>query len=453
MSDSAIVIGAGISGLTLGWALQRAGRPVRILEKANRAGGAIRSIERDGYLAEAGPNSMLVNNPALESLLRGLGLGAKMQKPSDAARNRYILKGGEFVAAPMGPGEFLATPLLSGGAKCRLLGDLLAKKPEDLQEESLARFIERHFGPEVLDYAVNPFVGGIYAGDPKKLSAQHAFPMLAEAEDEAGSVIRGMMKKRKAKRARGETFKSYSLSFEGGMQALVDALNAKLGNALNLSADVQSVEQTGDGWSVRWRDADGAEHTDHAKELFLTTPAHKLSELPLPSELSKALAPLGNIQYPPVTVVALGYDRSQVEHALDGFGGLIPEKENRQALGVLFSSTLFPGRAPEGKVLLTAFVGGARQPELTSKSVDGVQAIAVREVNQLLGATGEPEFVEMTAWPKAIPQYNVGYGQLLDAMESAEKSFPGLHLMGNYRGGIAVGQCMINAAEAVEPLG
>jgi len=453
MSNRAILIGAGVTGLTLGCALFRAGQQVRVLESSSQAGGAIRTIRRDGYLAEAGPNSLLVNRASLDSFIRGLGLGPQMLQPPAEAKNRYILKGGEFIAAPLGPKDFLSTPLLSTGAKFRLLGDLFTGKPAGLKEESLASFVERHFGPEPLDYAVNPFVGGIYAGDPKLLSAQHAFPMLAQAENEAGSVIRGMIKLRKAKRARGEAFKSYSLSFKDGMQALPDALAGKLGPSLSLSVELLSIEQNESGWSVTWCDAQGVEHSETAKDLYLTTPAHALASLPLPRKVSDSLAPLREIEYPPVAVVALGYDRSQIAHALDGFGGLIPEMENRDALGVLFSSSLFSGRAPQGKALLTAFVGGARQPELARKPVEEIVAIAQCEVSELLGAKGDPEFVETTVWPKAIPQYNVGYGEFLSAMTAAEQAHPGLHLLGNYRRGISVGQCILNAAETVEPLG
>lgn len=451
MSKRTIIIGAGITGLTLAWAHQRAGRAVTLLEKSYRAGGAIRTIRRDGYLAEAGPNTLLVNKPELDGFLRSLGLGAQMVLPNEAANNRYILKGGEFVAAPLGPGELIRTPLLSGPAKFRLLGDLLAHKP-DLREESLASFVERHFGCEALDYVVNPLVGGIYAGDPQMLSAQHAFPQLAEAEQACGSVIRGMMKKRKAKRAAGQHFKTRTVSFRDGMQTLPDAIAAKLGDALQLSANITAIEQTDAGWSVTWRNAAGDHHTETGDELYLTVPAHALPGLPLPRNVSEALAPLAQIEYPPVSVVALGYDRSSVAHALDGFGGLIPEVEGRAALGVLFTSSLFSGRAPEGKVLLTVFIGGARQPEQALQSTEQLLVTAKRECNQLLGAV-EPEFVETTTWAQAIPQYNMGYGAKLHAIEHAEQSFSGLRLMGNYRGGISVGQCILNAANAVEPLG
>jgi len=452
-SDSAIIIGGGVTGLTLGWAIQRAGRRARVIEKSGVAGGAVRTIQRDGYLVEAGPNSMLVNQAPLESLLRGMGLGAQMRKPSPEAKKRYILKDGEFVAAPMGPGDLLTNPLLSTKGKFRVLRDLFAGKPKHETEESLAAFVERHFGEEALDYAVNPFVGGIYAGDPHRLSARHAFPLLAEAEEAAGSVIRGMIKKRKAKKARGESFKSYSLSFESGMQALPEALGESLGNRLALNAAVESIEQTGAGWRVTWKDATGQSETEEAGELYLTIPTFGLSTLALPGDVKIAIAPLTELEYPPVASVALGYDRGQVTHPLDGFGGLIPEKEYRRALGVLFSSSLFPGRAPEGKVLLTVFIGGSRQPALAQKTPAEIQAIAEREVQDLLGVSGGPAFAEVTVWPRAIPQYNLGYGKILSAIEAAEDAFPGLRLMGNYRGGISVGNCLVNAAEAVEPIG
>lgn len=446
---SAIVIGGGITGLTLGWTLRRAGRGVRVLERAQRPGGAIHTIRRAGYLVEAGPNTMQVTSAAQESLLRGLGLTIQRSEP--AAKNRYLLRGGQFHAAPLGPVSFLQTELFSTKAKWRLLGDLVARQPSHLAEESLACFVERHFGPEVLDYAVNPLVSGIYAGDPKKLSAQYSFPRLAEAEAAAGSVVRGMLKLRQQRV--GPRFKPYSASFAEGMRALPDALARSLGEALVCGAVIESIVREDGRWTVAWQTADGTARAESADELWLAVPAFALADLPLPEAVHADLAPLAAIDYPPVASVALGYDRRQIAHALDGFGGLIPEVERRQALGILFSSSLFAGRAPEGKALLTVFVGGSRQPELARQSPEDIQALAETEVRELLEADGAAEFAEVTVWPRAIPQYNVGYGEFLAGMERAEANHPGLHVRGNHRGGIAVGQCLVNAAESVEPLG
>ncbi|MEO0793729.1 MAG: protoporphyrinogen oxidase [Verrucomicrobiota bacterium] len=452
MNKSAIVIGGGVTGLSLGWALHRAGRPFHVLEHGEQPGGAIRTNKRDGYLVEAGPNSLLVNSPVLESLLRGMGLGDEMVEPRPDSKKRYILRDGRFQAAPMGPRELISSNLLSNGAKLRMLADIFAMTPHNLAEESLGSFVRRHFGLEVLDYVVNPFVGGIYAGDPSNLSAQHAFPMLAEAERDTGSVLLGLMKKRKEKKAKGHNFKSYSLSFKNGMQSLTDTLGKKLGNHLVLSADVTQIEKDGDIWRVHWKTPEGDKVMEEAQELFITIPAHCLAKLPLPKPVHEVIEPLSSIEYPPVASVALGYDRSKIGHALDGFGGLIPQVENRRTLGVLFSSTLFDDRAPFGKSLLTVFIGGSRQPELAGESAEELVRIATDEMRELLGVRGEPEFSDVTVWPQAIPQYRLGYGEYVSAMELAEREFPGLRIMGNYRDGIAVGQCILNAVNAIEPV-
>lgn len=446
MADT-LIIGAGISGLTAAWGLQQAGQTVQLLECSGRVGGAIQSECVDGFLIESGPNTLMVGKHETWQALQRMGLEECMLEPGAAGKKRYIVRHGRPVAAPMTPREGLASPLFSIGGKFRVLGDLAVRRPRGLMEESVAAFVRRRVGSEFLDYAINPFVGGVFAGDPERLSLQHAFPKMAALEAQHGSLIAGAlakMREKKDARKRGEpAFKPRMISFEGGMQTLPATLAGHLGESLTLNCRIEGIRQQAGRWEVRWACGEAC-----ADRLVLAVPAHALAQLPLPESLRSQLELLADIPHPPVTTLYLGYKRSQIGHPLDGFGALVPQKEQRKLLGVLFSSSLFPGRAPAEHAGLTVFLGGTRQPELASLSEAQQVAIAADELSALLNVQGPPVLVRRTFWPRAIPQYIVGYDRFLKAIEQAEGAHPGLHLLGNYRGGISVSQCLENALKA-----
>lgn len=440
------VVGAGISGLAAAWWLARQGADIHVLESGSAAGGAVTSRREDGYLVESGPNSMLVNSFELTLMLGELGLSDQIVAAAPNASKRFICRNGKLVAVPMGPGAFLTTPLFSAGAKLRLLSEPFRRRPKNLAEESLACFVRRRLGAEVLDYAVNPMVAGVYAGDPRRLSIQAAFPALADWEARHGSLLKGAIKSRADKRARGQIpFKSVLISFRDGMGKLVDALGQPLTGRIHLQSAPCAINQVEDGtWEVAWQAHDGSESRETFSALVLAVPAHALRTLPLPQSVCDSLYGLGDIAHPPIASVVLGYRAADVEHPLDGFGYLVPEVEGRKVLGTLFSSTLFPQRAPDGHVSLTTFVGGRRQPELAGLPRDELLGLVTAEHREMLGCRGQPVFSQLTKWQRSIPQYDIGHPQILEQAVAAEKQFPGLHLCGNYRGGIAVGQCLMN---------
>ncbi|MDP0498409.1 MAG: protoporphyrinogen oxidase [Verrucomicrobiota bacterium JB024] len=440
---SAVVIGAGITGLAAATTLKKAGYDVRLLEKSTRTGGCIQTVRRDGYLVETGPNTMMLSSLQTAMFLGELGLGDELLLSSDVAKNRYIYKGGETVAVPTGPGKFFKSPLLSAKGKLRLMKEPFVKKPANLAEESLASFVQRRLGQDALDFMAEPAVSGIYAGDPKRLSAQHAFPKIHELENRYGSLVKGAFKG--GMRKAPGSFRAVMATFKDGMQALPAKLAERLGDALTLGATVTAISRT-DRWLVSW-EADGGQHSAEADTLILAVPAYAVRDLPLPENAKQTLFDLHEIPYPPVTSFSVGYRREQVGHALDGFGVLVPAVEQRKVLGVLFPSSVYSDRAPEGHVLLTAFIGGMRQPTLATLSEEEHLALLKTELAAILGVTGEPTFTERTLWRKAIPQYNVGHGNFLAMIDKAERENPGLHLCGNYRGGIAVGQCLTNGIE------
>jgi oxygen-dependent protoporphyrinogen oxidase len=435
-----LVIGGGLAGLSAAWHAQRAGAEVRVLETSKQPGGVIQSVREAGFLTETGPNTLMAAKPEVMKIITDLGLANEVVAAAPAAKERFIVRGGKLVAAPMSFGSFLTTPLLSTAAKFRLLGEPWAKARGTTEgDESLADFARRRLGAETFSYGLEPFVAGIFAGDPEKLAVRHALPRLQAMETEHGSIARGLLK---AKKKSPTTGAPRLISFHEGMAALPRALAQQLGDALILSARLTALDRDPLGtWSASWTTSLG-ETREKFDGVVLAVPAYALSTLPLPVALAAALVPLAKIEHPPVSVALLGYPRHAVGHPLDGFGVLIPAVEKFSVLGVLFNSTLFPGRAPAGQVLLTVFVGGARQPELALLPDAELRLRVEADLQKLLFVTQPPVYQKIVRWPRAIPQYNLGYQTLLEAMDAAETGWPGLALAGSYRGGVSMPQCL-----------
>jgi oxygen-dependent protoporphyrinogen oxidase len=437
-----VIVGAGITGLTAAHDLHQRGHHVYVVEKGDRPGGAIRTTRCDGYLIEAGPNTMLLNDPAVLRFFFDLGLESELLAAAPAARNRYLVFNGRPVAVPMSLGGFFRTPLFSRGAKWRIFAEPFVRRAPADREESVAQIFGRRLGREVVDRAVNPLVAGIFAGDPDKLSVRHAFPTLYRFDREQGSFLFGAIAARRARRKAGiPKFKARSISFRQGLQAIIDALVHRVGDSLYTRATIEELTP-GSPWRVSIARPGEPPIRVRADAVIVTTPAYATTGLPFPASAAGLLAPLGEIEYPPVTSIALGFQRDHVAHPLDGYGVLVPAREQLNILGTLFSSSLFPGRAPAGCVLLTTFVGGMRQPELAGLPHDQLRALVLADLGKLLGVSGEPLCTHITAWPRAIPQYNLGYGRFHDAMDAAERALPGLFLGGHVRDGASVGDCI-----------
>jgi protoporphyrinogen/coproporphyrinogen III oxidase len=441
---SVAIIGAGIAGLTAAYRLHQRGFRVQVFERSAQAGGAIRTLREDGWLAECGPNSVQSGAPELKQLVTDLGLGPELVPANPAAKKRFIVCGGQFVPVPMGPGQFLGTPLFGARTKLSLFTELLTRPRLRNTDVSLAELVRSHYTQELVDYAVNPLIAGIYAGDPEKLSVKNAFPSLWEAERLKGSLPRGMIALAKAKRAPGEPKPKGTppiVSFRLGLQQLTDTLVAALpAGTVALNTCVDTIIPGAPHRLVCTR---GAEKCGGEFDfVVLAVPAPALAQLTFGTLGERPLASLDNILHPPVSSLFLGYRRDQVAHALDGFGGLTPAKEQRDALGILFSSTLFPGRAPEGHVALTVFAGGMRQPEHARLGTEKLLARLQRDLTELVGVRGDPVFVRHSFWPKAIPQYTLGYERYLETMTRLEQTHRGLFIGGQCRDGISLPDCL-----------
>ncbi len=439
---SVVIIGAGLTGLSAALRLRERGAEVTVLESSPQAGGAVRSEVREGFLVEHGPNSMMSGGPDVTDFMDAVGLSDEIVRPS--AKKRFLVRQGRPVALPSGPAGAVTTSLFSLPGKLRVLAEPFVARGK-AADETLADLVRRRLGPEVLSYAVEPFVAGIYAGDPEKLSARWAFPRLWNLEQTHGSLLRGALRLRRSGPLQ------QMMSFRHGMGALPVRLAEKLGPALHCGVRVEKIARTPEGWQIAWS-RNGETYEARADAVVSTVPAFVVPDLPWPQEVSSSLDFLREIIYPPVTVAALGFRRADVGHALDGFGMLVPAAEQRRILGVIFSSSLFAGRAPRDHVLLTVFVGGARQPRLARLGDDALEQDILSDLRDLLAVRGAPVFRHFIRWPRAIPQYNTGYGAVLDRMAQAEQSWPGLHLAGNYRGGIAAGQCIQNGLRLAEQL-
>jgi oxygen-dependent protoporphyrinogen oxidase len=444
---SVVVIGAGISGLCVAYWLKKQGINVRVLEKDSEVGGTMKTLHDNGWLIETGPNSALETTALFGQLFEELGITNRRVYASEIASKRYILRDGHLHPLPMNPVSFFTSTLWSFSAKLRLLKEPFIGRAT--KEETIAEFVERRLGKEFLDYAINPFVAGVYAGNPEQLSVQAAFPKLYALEKKYGGLIKGMILGKKERRQRNETAKDRSrmFSFVDGMQTFPNALAARLKENISLNCSVENIIPMRAGkfpvYHISFRRNDTST-TIAANAVVLSTPAYTAANIirAIDPEMAKLLK---TIYYPPVAEVFLGFKRTQIKRDLDGFGYLIPAKENRKILGTIWSSAIFPNRAPEGGVALTTFVGGSRNPELLTNNDEQMANIVLSELQSIMGIEGKPIYNKVIRWEKAIPQYNLGYDKVLQAMEMFEKNFQGAFLCGNYRGGISVGDCVMSA--------
>lgn len=443
-----VIVGGGITGLAAAWFLHSQGRAVRLLEAGARPGGVIESEESDGFLVERGPNSTLQKpgtaDDALGRLVAGAGLEDRLVEAGAAGRKRYVLRAGRLQALPASPPAFLATRLFSWRAKLRLLGEPFIGRAGE--EETIARFVERRLGREFLDYAVEPFISGVYAGDPTKLSVRAAVPRIYELERTYGSLIRGAIALGKAAKGAGMPA-GRMISFDQGMAALPQGVAEALPEgACRTGCRVVALRRTAEGWALHWEGPAGS-GVELARTLVLALPAPAAARLLAPLS-PRAAEILETISYAPIVGLGLGYEREQVRHPLDGFGFLAPRREAMRVLGGLFSSSLFAGRAPAGKVLLTAFIGGTMDPGAAALGDKELLDRVTADLARALGIRGAPGFVRISRYERAIPQYTIGHLERIAALDTALEALPGLHLQASWRGGVSVADC-IRSGEAL----
>lgn len=443
-----LIVGAGISGLSLAYRLEQLapGLEVVVLEQHDRPGGTCWTERRDGFQVEIGPNGFLDTKPTTVRLCRDVGLRERLISASEAsARHRYLFLDGKLKALPHSFASFLTSDLLSWRGKIGFLCERFRRRGSSLKDESIAAFARRRCGAEVADVFADALVTGIHAGDPALLSVRAAFPRIAALEAQHGSVMKGLAvsarQRRAEARARGETPQRTGAmwSFREGLRVLVETLRDRLQRPPLTGVIVKRIERSGDGcstWSVH---GDGQDRWQ-ADAVVLTCPAYQ--QAALLGDLDHDLAErVGGIAYNRVAVVALGYRQADVPTSLDGFGYIAPQRLRRDLLGVQWCSSIFPGRAPSGLVLLRALCGGWHRAEVAGWSDDRLLAAVRAELKLAMGISAEPIFHHIVRWDRAIPQYHLGHLERVEWIEQRIGTHPGLFLGGNAYHGVALNDC------------
>lgn len=445
MNKKIIVIGAGISGLVTAYLLSKKALDVTILEKNDAVGGSIESVIENGFLFDRGPNSALETTPVIGLLIQELELGHELLYASKQANKRYILRDNTLHSLPMSPLGLFQTKLFSGKAKLRLMAEPFIGRSKDGYYQSLADFVKRRLGQEFLDYAINPFVAGVYAGRPEDLSVKSAFPKLYALEEKYGGLIVGTIRSIRERKKRAEVAKQSAkmLSFRSGMITLPKAIEKYFNSSILLSSEVISVDKKESGYLVSYQQNGTTSKLD-CDVVLSTIPSYTASGIF--TKYDKDFKTHADaIYYPPVLVYYLVYDRKDIRQKLDGFGFLIPAKENKSFLGALWSSVIFTDRTDESKAAFTLFVGGSRNPEFVKEERISLLTKVRNEFEALMGISSDPVFSSERFWEKAIPQYNLGYIEHERFFDEFEKRNPGIFISGNFRGGISVGDCIKNA--------
>ena len=445
MKNKIVVLGAGISGLTAAYLLDKEGFDVTVLEKKNEIGGSIETVFEKGYLFDRGPNSALETTPLIEQIVNDLKLSDQFVYANRKGNKRYILRNDILHPLPMNPKSFIKSRLFSRTGKLRLFAEPFIGRSKDGYYQSIAEFVKRRLGQEFLDYAINPFVAGVYAGNPEDLSVKSAFPKLYALEEKYGGLIKGTIKSIKERKNRPEKSKQDAkmYSFNNGMQVFPKAIADHLGGKVHLNSEVNSIDKVSSEYKISYSNS-GNSSSINCNYIVSTVPAYSASALF--GRFDYVLAEhLNKIYYPPVLVLYLAYDIKDIGQPLDGFGFLIPAKEKKSFLGAIWSSVLFPNRAGEDKASFTLFVGGARDPEVVNYDKELLIKKVRDEFETLMRIVGEPVFQSYKLWPKAIPQYNLGYVEHENYFDKFEKENPGILIAGNYREGISVGDCIKNS--------
>jgi oxygen-dependent protoporphyrinogen oxidase len=470
-TEKVVIIGAGISGLSCAFRLKQSGVLPLVLEATDRPGGVITTIRKDGFLFEAGPQCPRFP-PSVWSLLRDLNLESEFL-PGDPKAKRYILRNGRLHRAPFSPLDLLTTTLLTPASKFRILTEIFRTSRPPEREESLAVFVQRKFGDEVLDNLVDPLISTIFFGDSFKMGMQGAFPALVAWEKSHGSLTRGALRTLQSKRkARKPASASAPLDGEpnpaslkvtdalpslgtlrDGMATLPQKLAEELKNEIRYNAGVNFVASSRSASGTPkapWQIGLSSGERIVAERVVLALPAYAAALL-LSNSIPQMADHLAAIEYAPLCVVSFAYPRASVQHDLDGFGFMVPRQEKLETICTFFNSSLFPNRAPEGQVLLTSFAG--RNLNEAQQAVSEQYARTVESENaRILGIQGSP--IERFFWknPRALPQYNVGHAALVCEIETISRALPNFHLLGNFLHGRSIGDCVDSAFRVAHEL-
>ena len=432
------IIGAGLTGLTTGFWLTRAGKQIQIIEKQDRAGGQIRTFQANGFIYESGPNTGVISYPEVAELFAALSPDCTLETAREESKKRWIWKGNKFHALPSGLVSAVTTPLFTLYDKFRILGEPFRAKGTN-PDESVAELAARRLGKSFVDYAVDPFLSGVYAGNPNTLITRHALPKLYNLEQDYGSFIKGSIAKAKLpKTDRDKLATKKVFSATGGLEKLSQALVKSIGQErITLSANDVKIEPQGNQWLITYCTPEG-EHSLIANKVVTTCGAYALPDM-LPFIPKEDIGQISNLHYAPIIQASVGFHNTRGLR-FDAFGGLVPSKEKRDVLGILFPSACFVGRSPEEGALFSFFIGGVRHADMLDWSDEQLKNMILKNIHSMLKfpADVQPDLIHIFRHQKAIPQYEKSSEARFKMIEELQNRYPGLILAGNIKGGIGM---------------
>ena len=447
-----VIIGAGLTGLTLAFYLKKQGKEVLIVEKSGKTGGVIQTAKSDEFVYEKGPNTGVVGNPEVAELFEDLNGLCTLEQADPSAKRRLIWKKGKWRAIPSGLFSAVTTPLFTLGDKFRILGEPFRKKGTN-PDENLADFVKRRLGVSFLNYAVDPFISGVYAGDANYLVPRYALPKLYALEQNYGSFIKGTMQKAKERKNNPRLQKATRevFSAKGGLKNLVSALTEKVGSEnMLLNAKNTVVAKTDNGFEIS-SELNGENIIIQAEKVITTAGGYELGNL-LPFLSTEEKAPFEELKYASVVQAIVGYHNWKGID-LKAFGGLVPTIEQRNILGALFTSSFFSGRAPKNGALISVFLGGTKRPDIYEMDDEELEDVIAREFRQMMGVpVFRPDLFEIFRYKYAIPQYGLSSGKRLETISLIQQKYPGLDLAGNIRDGIGMADRIKQARTIAEEL-
>ena len=426
-----IILGSGISGLTLGFYLQKKNKDFLIFDSSKSIGGNISTKNEKGFICENGPNTVLINNESVKYLISDLKIKNDVIYPNKNNNKRFLIKKGKLIKIPMSLGQFIKSNILSLSAKIRIFFEIFIKKSDN--NFSVYDFFKRRFGKESHDVLIEPFLTGVYAGNTRKMSIKYVLKKIWDLEQNYGSVTLGFIKKK------SRNISPKSFNFKNGLSNLTNTIHQKIKDKIKFNSKITSISKIGNLYEITVNN----DIKYRCNKLISTIPAYALSKIIFDKKLSQTLK---KIYYCPIYVLHLGLEKQKIKNDISGFGVLTKPSDNKSFLGIIFNSRIFPHVAPSDKDLMTVMVGGTRQKQLLKTDKDLLFDKIVRDVRKLISYDGQIIMKHDFLWDKGIPQYGLNHDYINKVIKNFENKNKDLHILGNYVNGISVSDCIEKAS-------